>query len=148
MLMFVIMMFRNFVPTYLTDVYKFTNFEIGALGSFLFASSAVLGILLGRLGDIKPKSYSLAISLLLSTVAIVLMLGSSSFGILAISFVLNGGSYMAWSMLSAVVAPTAPESCRAKWIAVPQTACMFTSSISRVWGKRTPGLAPGGEFPH
>jgi MFS family permease len=58
------------------------------------------------------------------------MLESNSFGVLAISFILNGGSYVTWSMLSAVVSPTAPESCRAKWVAVPQTACMFTSSIA------------------
>jgi len=129
-LMFVILMFRNFLPTYLSDVYKLNNLEIGVLGSILFASSAVLGILLGRLGDIKPKSYSLAISLLLSAFAMVLLLGFSNFGVLAISFVLNGSSYITWGMLSAIVGPTAPESCRAKWIAVPQTACMFTSSIA------------------
>lgn len=130
MLMFVIMMFRNFIPTYLTDVYKFTNFEIGVLGSVLFASSAVLGVLLGRLGDTKPKSYPLAISLLFGAVAMVLMLGSGNFGVLAVSFVFNGGSYITWSMLSAIVGPTAPESCRARWIAVPQTLCMFASSIA------------------
>jgi MFS family permease len=127
MLMFVIMMFRNFVPTYLSDVYKSTNFEIGVLGSVLFASSAVLGILLGRLGDMKRKSYPLAISLIFGAVAMVLMLWSGNFGILVVSFVFNGGSYIIWSMLSAIVGPTAPESCRARWIAVPQTLCMFAS---------------------
>jgi MFS family permease len=126
-LMFVIMMFRNFVPTYLTDVYKSTDFEIGLLGSILFASSAVLGILLGRLGDVRRKSYPLALSLVFGAVAMVLMLSSGSFSILAVSFVFNGGSYITWSMLGAIVGPTAPESCRARWIAVPQTICMFAS---------------------
>jgi MFS family permease len=125
--MFIIMMFRNFVPTYLADVYKCTDFEIGVLGSVLFASSAVLGILLGRLGDMKRKSYPLAISLVFGAVALFLMLWSGNFGILAVSSVFNGGSYITWSMLSAIVGPTAPESCRARWIAVPQTLCMFTS---------------------
>jgi DHA1 family multidrug resistance protein-like MFS transporter len=127
MLMFIIMMFRNFVPTYLADVHKCTDLEIGVLGSVLFASSAVLGILLGRLGDIKRKSYPLAISLVFGAVALFLMLWSGNFGILAVSSVFNGGSYITWSMLSAIVGPTAPESCRARWIAVPQTLCMFTS---------------------
>jgi len=127
MLMFIIMMFRNFVPTYLADVYKYTDFEIGVLGSVLFASSAVLGILLGRLGDIKRKSYPLAISLVFGAVALFLMLWSGNFGILTVSAVFNGGSYITWSMLSAIAGPTAPESCRARWIAVPQTLCMFTS---------------------
>jgi predicted MFS family arabinose efflux permease len=127
MLMFIIMMFRNFVPTYLADVHKCTDLEIGVLGSVLFASSAVLGILLGRLGDIKRKSYPLAISLVFGAVALFLMLWSGNFGILTVSAVFNGGSYITWSMLSAIVGPTAPESCRARWIAVPQTLCMFTS---------------------
>jgi len=127
MLMFVMMMFRNFVPTYLSDVYKASDFEIGVLGSVLFASSAVLGVLLGRLGDLRRKSYSLAISLMFGAVALVLMLWSGNFGVLAASFVFNGGSYITWSMLSAIVGPTAPEACRAKWIAVPQTICMFAS---------------------
>jgi DHA1 family multidrug resistance protein-like MFS transporter len=127
MLMFIIMMFRNFVPTYLADVYRFTDFEIGALGSILFASSAVLGILLGRLGDMKRKSYPLAISLIFGAAAMVLMLGTGNFGILVVSFVFYGGSYITWSMLSVIVGPAAPESCRARWIAVPQTLCMFAS---------------------
>jgi MFS family permease len=130
MTMFMIIMFRNFVPTYLTDVYRFTDFEIGVLGSILFASSAVLGILLGRLGDITRKSYPLAISLILSAVAMGLMLWSGNFGILVVSFIFNGGSYITWSMLSAIVGPTAPESCRARWIAIPQTFCMFASSAA------------------
>jgi MFS family permease len=130
MLMFIIMMFRNFVPTYLADVYKSTNLEIGILGSVLFASSAVLGILLGRLGDVKRKSYPLAISLICGAVALVLILSSGNFGILVVSFVFSGGSYITWSMLSAIVGPTAPESCRARWIAVPQTLCMFASSAA------------------
>jgi len=127
MLMFVTMMFRNFVPKYLSDVYKITDFEIGVLASILFASSAVLGILLGRLGDMKRKSYPLAISSIFIAVAMVLMLWSGNFSILVLSFVFNGGSYITWSMLSAIVGPTAPESCRARWIAIPQTLCMFVS---------------------
>ena len=83
--------------------------------------------MLGRLGDMKRKSYPLAISLLFGAVAMVLMLWSGNFAILVVSFVFNGGSYITWSMLSAIVGPTAPESCRARWIAVPQTLCMFVS---------------------
>lgn len=127
MLMFVIMMFRNFVPTYLADVYGSTELEIGILGSVVFASSGILGILLGRLGDLKRKSYPLAISLIFGAIALVLMLWSGNFTVLVVSFVFNGGSYLTWSMLSAIVGPTAPESCRARWIAVPQTLCMLAS---------------------
>jgi len=125
--MFITMMFRNFVPIYVKAVYGLTDFEIGFLGSILFASSAVLGILLGRLGDMKQKVYPLALSLIFGTIALVLMLLSDSFAILVVSFIINGASYLTWSMLSAIIGPTAPESCRARWIAIPQTLCMFVS---------------------
>jgi MFS family permease len=130
MLTFVIMMFRNFVPTYLSDIYGATEAQIGLLGSVLFASCAVLGLALGRLGDLKKKSYSLATSLLFGAVGVALMLWSGNFSILAISFIFYGGSYLTWSMLSAVVGPLAPEPCRAKWIAIPHTICMFASSAA------------------
>jgi DHA1 family multidrug resistance protein-like MFS transporter len=125
--MFITMMFRNFVPIYVKAVYGLTDFEIGFLGSILFASSAVLGILLGRLGDMKRNVYPLALSLIFGAIGLVLMLWSGSFAILAVSFIFNGASYLTWSMLGAIVGPTAPESCRARWIAVPQTLCMFVS---------------------
>jgi MFS family permease len=63
-------------------------------------------------------------------VAVALMLWSGNFAILVTSFIFYGGSYLTWSMLSAVVGPLAPEPCRAKWISVPQTICMFTSSVA------------------
>ena len=130
MLMFVIMMFRNFVPTYVSGVYGLTEAQIGFLGSVLYASCAVLGLALGRLGDLKKKSYSVAASLTFGAVAVALMLWSGNFAILVISFIFYGGSYLTWSMLSAVVGPLAPEPCRAKWISVPQTICMFASSFA------------------
>jgi MFS transporter, DHA1 family, multidrug resistance protein len=125
--MFITMMFRNFVPIYVKAVYGLTDFEIGFLGSILFASSAVLGILLGRLGDMKRNVYPLTLSLIFGAIGLVLMLWSGSFAILVVSFIFNGASYLTWSMLGAIVGPTAPESCRARWIAVPQTLCMFVS---------------------
>jgi MFS family permease len=125
--MFVTMMFRNFVPIYVRAVYGLTDFEIGFLGSILFASSAVLGVLLGRLGDMKQKAYPMALSLIFSAIALVLMLWSGSFAILIVSFIFNGASYLTWSMLGAIVGPTAPESFRARWIAIPQTLCMSVS---------------------
>jgi DHA1 family multidrug resistance protein-like MFS transporter len=130
MLMFIIMMFRNFVPTYISDVYGTSTAQIGFLGSVLYASCAVLGLALGRLGDLKKKSYALATSLVFGAVAVALMLWSGNFLVLVISFIFCGGAYLTWSMLSAVVGPLAPESCRAKWISVPQTICMFSSAIA------------------
>lgn len=133
-LMFVLAMFRPFIPTFVANVYKFGDFEVGILGSVSFASSAVLGLLLGRLGDRSGKSYPLALSAILSSVSTVLLLLSGSFAILAVSFILIGGSYLTWSLMSAIAGPMAPESCRARWVAVPQTVSMFVSFIAPYLG--------------
>ena len=134
LLMFVLTMFRPFIPKFVADVYKFGDFELGVLGSISFASSAVLSLLLGRLGDKSGKSYPLALSAILSSVSTVLLLLSGSFAILAVSFVLIGGSYLTWSLMSAIAGPMAPESCRARWVAVPQTVSMFVSFIAPYLG--------------
>ncbi len=144
-LMFVLTMFRPFIPEFVADVYKLGDFEVGVLGSISFASSAVLSLLLGRLGDKKGKSYPLALSAILTSVSTVLLLLSGSFAILAVSFLLIGGSYLTWSLLSAIAGPMAPESCRARWVAVPQTVSMFASFIAPYLGGLLYAFSP--EYP-
>jgi MFS family permease len=129
-LMFFLTMFRPFIPKFVSDVYKFGDFEIGVLGSISFASSAILSLLLGKMGDKSNKSYPLAFSAILSSVSMVLLLLSGSFAVLAVSFTLIGSSYLSWSLMSAIAGPLAPESCRARWVAVPQTVSMFVSFIA------------------
>lgn len=126
-LMFVLMMFRPFIPKFLADVYGSSDFQIGVLGSVSFASSAIMGLLLGRLGDKSRKSYPLALIVALNGVSMILLLLSGNFAILVTSFILVGGSYMTWSFMSAIAGPLAPEWCRARWIAVPQMVSMFAS---------------------
>jgi len=130
MLMFVLMMFRSFVPKFVADTYKSNDFEIGLLGSISYASSAALGILLGRLGDRSSKSYPLALTLVLNGASMILLLTSGNFSVLVVSFILIGGSYMTWSLMNAIVGPLAPEACRARWIAVPQVISMFASFLA------------------
>ncbi|MGB9756315.1 MAG: MFS transporter [Candidatus Bathyarchaeales archaeon] len=129
-MMFIIMMFRPFVPKFLADVYGYGDFEIGFLGSISFLGSAVLGILIGKIGDKWKKAYALAASLLLCSLSLVLLLLFGNFEILTITFFLTGGSYLTWSLLGAVVGPLAPESIRARWVSVPQTVTMFASFIA------------------
>ncbi|MGQ9531139.1 MAG: MFS transporter [Candidatus Bathycorpusculaceae bacterium] len=129
-MMFVIMMFRPFIPKFLADVYGYGDFEIGILGSMSFFGSAVLGILLGKIGDRWRKAYALAASLFLCSFSLELFLLFGSFTILTITFFIIGGSYLTWSLLGAVVGPLAPESIRARWISVPQTVTMFASFIA------------------
>ena len=59
LIMFTLMLFRPYVTPFLGDVYGYGNFEIGILGSVSFFGSAVLGILLGRLGDKTKKRLHL-----------------------------------------------------------------------------------------
>ncbi|MDH5438643.1 MAG: MFS transporter [Candidatus Bathyarchaeota archaeon] len=128
--MFILMLFRPFVPQFLADVYGYGNFEIGVLGSVSFFGSAVLGILLGRLGDKWRKAYALAVSLVLCGFSLVLLTVSGNFPILIITFLMTGGSYVTWSLMGAIVGPLAPESIKARWISIPQTVSMFSSFIA------------------
>ncbi len=133
-LMFVLSMFRPFVPKFVSDIYKSNDFTIGVLGSITFASSAVIGILLGRLADKSSKKHSLALTLILNSIALPLLVLSGNFGVLVISFILISGSYMTFSLMNAIVGPLAPESCRARWVAVPQVVAMFASFLAPYLG--------------
>ena len=129
-IMFVLMMFRPFVAQFLADVYRYGDFEIGIFGSVAFLSSAVLGVSLGRLGDRSRKSYALAVSMILCSLSLVPLLLFSNFYILIAAFFIAGGSYITWSLMSAIVGPLAPESCRARWASIPQTVSMFSSIVA------------------
>ena len=129
-IMFVMMMFRPFIPQFLAKVYGFDRFEIGVLGSVCFLGSAVLGIIIGRFGDRTKKSNAIVASLILSSASVILLALSNNFIVLSVTLFLAGGSYMAWSLLSAVAGPLAPENIRARWISIPQTVSMFSSFIA------------------
>jgi len=62
--------------------------------------------------------------------ALSLVLLFDQFSVLVFAFLLFGGSYVVWSLMSAVVGPLAPEDCSARWISVPQTLGMFSSIIA------------------
>ncbi len=129
-IMFIAMMFRPFVPNFLADVYHYGGFEIGVLGSISFFSSAVLGILLGKLGDRWRKSYALAVSMILGSLSLIPLMLFGDFRILMVTFFLIGGSYITWPLMSAIISPLAPESIIARWVSIPQTVSMFSSVIA------------------
>jgi len=127
---FTLMLFRPFVPQFLGHVYGYGDFEIGIFGSVSFLGSAVLGILLGRLGDKWRKGYALAASMVFCCFSLVLLTVSGNFLILMIAFFITGGSYVIWSLMGAIVGSLAPESIRARWVSIPQTVSMFSSFIA------------------
>lgn len=129
-IMFFLMMFRPFVPEFLAEMYHYGDFEIGFLGSVLFFGSAVLGIMLGKLGDRTRKSHALSVSLIMCCVSLILLMLSDNFYILTVAFFITGGSYLTWSLMNAIIGPMAPEQIRAKWVSIPQTIAMFSSFIA------------------
>ena len=129
-IMFAMMLFRPFVPSFLAEKYYYQESEIGLFGSISFFGSAVLGIMLGKVGDKWRKAYALAASLILCSFSLMLLLLFGSFYILAFALFLTGGSYMIWSLMSAIIGPSAPESSRARWVAIPQTISMFISVLA------------------
>lgn len=141
-IMFFLMMFRPFVPNFLADIYHCGVFEIGVLGSVSFLGSAVLGILLGRLGDKWKKSYALSVSMALCSLSLILLMLFGNFLILITIFFLAGGSYITWSLMSAIIGPLAPESIRARWVSIPQTVTMFSSFIAPYIGGILYGVSP------
>jgi MFS family permease len=128
--MFVMMMFRPLVPQFLADAYHYGDFEIGVLGSIAFFSSAVLGIILGRVGDKWRKEYALAASMVSCSLSLIIMLLTGDLYVLALAFFLAGASYITWSLMSAIIGPQAPEPIRARWISIPQTISMFASIVA------------------
>jgi MFS family permease len=125
--MFTILLFRPFIPTFLADVYSYKGFEIGVLGSFFFLGSAILGIALGIVGDKFKKSYALAAALALAGSSLVLLLLFGDFHVLLLTHVLLGSVYLAWPLMNAIIGSCAPESARARWVAIPQTVSMFSA---------------------
>lgn len=129
-IMFTLMLFRPFVPQLLADLYGYGDFEIGVLGSISFFGSAILGILLGKLGDRWRKMHALAASLVLCCSSLLILMASGSFPILGIAFFLAGSSYTTWSLMDAIVSPLAPKAARARWISIPQTVTQISCFIA------------------
>ncbi|MEM3580906.1 MAG: MFS transporter [Candidatus Bathyarchaeia archaeon] len=129
-IMFVMIMFRPLVPQFLADAYHYGDFEIGVLGSIAFFGSAVLGIILGKVGDRWGKEYALAASMVSCGISLTIMLLTGDLYVLMAAFFLAGASYITWSLMSAIIGPQAPEHIRAKWISIPQTISMFASTIA------------------
>jgi MFS family permease len=64
------------------------------------------------------------------SLSLILLLLLGNFYALIITFFLIGGSYITWSLMSAIIGPLAPESIRARWVSIPQTVTMFSSFIA------------------
>jgi MFS family permease len=140
--MFTLLLFRPFVPTFLADTYRYGGFEIGVLGSFSFFGSAVLAVALGRIGDKFKKPFALATALVLVGFSLLVFLLVGDFRVLVISQLFLGAGYLSWPLMSAIVGPRAPESARAFLVAIPLTAGMFASTFAPYVGGVLYELSP------
>jgi len=145
-IMFTVMLFRPFVSKFLADVYGYGDFEIGLSGSVLFLGSAILGILLGKLGDRYRRSYALASSLTLSSLSLILLMIFRDFYILMAVVFVAGCSYTLWSLMNAIIGLRAPESIRVRWFSIPQTAGMFCSFMAPYLGGVLYNASPSHPF--
>jgi MFS family permease len=112
---------RAFIPTFLNEEIKLSEFYVGLFGSVNFAGITFIGIAMGRLGDRWRKSGAIGVCLFLYGMAVLpLMLIREPVVLMFDAFLL--GSFAAISTLvGSHVGSIAPENKRGLWTSIPLT---------------------------
>jgi MFS family permease len=118
---------RNFVPVFLSEQAKLSEFQIGLFGSANFAGTTLIGIAMGRLGDRWRKSGAIGVSLFLFIVSLAPMLLIRDATVLTLLAFVYGGSAVTGSLVSSYVGTIAPEARRGLWISIPQSLSLLAS---------------------
>ena len=63
----------------------------------------------------------------LTASSLVLLLMFDDFRVLLVTHLLFGASYLAWPIMNSIVGSHAPETARARWVAIPQAVSMFAA---------------------
>jgi len=145
-IMFFNVLMRPFVPTFLKNVYKFDEFLIGVLGSFTFAGSAFLGIVIGRLGDKFGNKIAVAFCLFFTVFALATFQLTSNPALLIPIFFLMGTTYTPWALMNATISSLSPESLRGRWVAISQTASMLAAFFAPYLGGTLYDVSPNYPF--
>lgn len=133
---------RSYVPTFLAEQIKLSEFYVGLFGSVNFAGMTFIGIAIGHLGDKWRKSGAISLCLLLYAVSLVpLLLVRETFSLLSIAFVL-GGSAVSGSLVSSFVGTIAPQAKQGLWVSIPQTFSLVASFIAPFVGGYLYSLSP------
>lgn len=119
---FLLMLIRPLVVQLLQYVFGLGSSRVGVLGSITFFGWTVFSIMLGKMGDKWTKMMAVAVSLLLSSVSLSLIISFNNFTSLVLASFLYGASYPIWSLMNACVGAIAPEASRGKWISLSQMA--------------------------
>ena len=111
---------RTFVPTFLAEQVKLSEFYVGLFGSINFAGTTFIGIAVGRMGDKWRKPRAISVCLLLYFVSMIPLLFIKEPTLLMASAFLYGGAIVTGSMVSSYVGTIAPENKRGMWVSIPQ----------------------------
>lgn len=145
-IMFFNFLIRPFTPTFLKDAYGFDTFQIGVLGSFSFAGSASLGLLIGKIGDRWGNMRAVSICMSMMAVSIGLLINVNDFFMLVPIFFMMGVNFIPWALMNAAMGSTAPESIRGKWIGAAQTASLFAAFMAPYVGGVLYEISPRAPF--
>jgi predicted MFS family arabinose efflux permease len=133
---------RSYIPTFLDEQIKLSEFHVGLFGSINFAGMTFIGIAIGHLSDKWRKSGAISLCLLLYTVSIVpLLLVRETFSLLSIAFIL-GGSAVSGSLVSSFVGTIAPQAKQGLWVSIPQTFSFVASFVAPYIGGYLYSLSP------
>jgi MFS family permease len=143
---FVDVLMRPFIPTFLEDAYNFNEVQIGAFGSITFAGSALLGVLIGRVGDRYGNKVAIALSLAFGAVSLMLLQLSSSLLILVPTSFMMGATYAPWPLMNATISSIAPENVRWRWVALSQSLSMSAAFIAPYIGGNLYAVSPNLPF--
>lgn len=146
LIMFFNVLMRPFVPTFLKDIYRFDEFTIGVLGSFTFAGSAFLGILIGKLGDKLGNKVAVAICLVFTIFSLSAFQFTLNFALLVPLFFLMGTNYTPWALMNATISSLSSESLMGRWVAISQTASMFAAFFAPYLGGTLYNISPNYPF--
>lgn len=145
-IMFLNVLMRPFIPTFLGDVYRLDTFLIGVLGSLTFAGSALLGVVIGRVGDKFGNKVAVVICLALTTASLMLLQLTSSFLLLVPVLFMIGATYTPWPLMNATISSLSPEKLRGRWVALSQTASMSAAFVAPYIGGSLYAVSPNFPF--
>lgn len=146
LIFFVDVLTRPFIPTLLQDAYSFNEFQIGIFGSITFAGSALLGVLIGRIGDSAGNKVAIALSLAFGAVSLTLLQLSSSLLILIPTSFMIGATYAPWPLMNATISTIAPEKARWRWVALCQSMSMSAAFVAPYIGGNLYAVSPNLPF--
>jgi MFS family permease len=133
---------RSYIPTFLDEQVKLSEFYVGLFGSINFAGMTFIGIAMGHLGDRWRKSGAISLCLFLYVISLVpLLIVREAFSLFSIAFVL-GGSAVSGSLVSSFVGTIAPRAKQGLWVSIPQTFSLVASFVAPYVGGYLYSLSP------